>query len=256
MYLRRIEAIATGQNTGYPWTVPAIRTLRELTFQSPVTFFVGENGSGKSTLLEAIALRAALPPATGAPLSADDTLDSVRPLAKSLRLGWRPRTHQGFFLRAEDFFGFIRTVRQRKEAMDSMADRFADDARVQGYMRAQKTALEDRYGADPYARSHGESFLDFFLSRCVPSGLHLIDEPEAALSPQRQLAFVSLLKDLSAAGAQFIVATHSPIILACPGACCLHFDDSGVNALAYDDLPHVTLLRSFLAAPERFVRDL
>ncbi|MDR1284121.1 MAG: AAA family ATPase, partial [Opitutaceae bacterium] len=239
----------------YPFTVPSLGGFDALEITTPVTFFVGENGSGKSTLLEAVALAARLPPATGAPLEHDETLDAVRPLARALRLGWRPRTHYGFFLRAEDFFNFARETRRRAESMDEMAERFKDDPRVRGYMFAQKQALTSRYGEDLHAMSHGESFLKFFQSRCVPGGLYLIDEPEAALSPQRQLAFLSLMKALVEEGAaQFIVATHSPLLLAYPDARLLCFDDGRLAETAYDDLPHVQLTRNFLASPERFLR--
>ena len=256
-FLRRLEVMVGPDRDKYPFSVPALRELDVLAFTSAVTFFVGENGSGKSTLLEAIALGAKLPPATGKPLEHDETLASVKPLADALRLGWRPRTKYGFFLRAEDFFNFARDLRRRGETMDAMAERFADDPRVSGYMFAQKQALTSRYGEDLHALSHGESFLTFFKSRCVPGGLYLIDEPEAALSPQRQLAFLSLMKELVEHGsAQFIIATHSPLLLAYPGARILTFDDGAVRETADDDLPHVTLTRHFLAEPERYLRRL
>lgn len=242
---------------GYPFTVPALHDLDRLEFTTPVTFFVGENGSGKSTLLEAMALKAKLPPATGMALKDDSTLQPVEPLAKAMRLSWLPRTKKGFFLRAEDFFNFARSLKNRGEEMQELADRFADDARVRGYMLAQKAAMDNRYGEDLHAMSHGESFLQFFQARFVPKGLYLIDEPEAALSPQRQLAFISLMKRIvEEEEAQLIVATHSPLLLAYPGARILQFGESGVQETAFDDLEHVNLMRSFLANPDRFVRDL
>ncbi len=246
-----------GDAGSYPFSVPALASFSALDFTTPVTFFVGENGSGKSTLLEAIALKARLPPATGGPLEHDETLDPVRPLALALRLAWRPRTRFGFFLRAEDFFNFASGMRRRAESMDEMAERFGDDPRVRGYMFAQKQAITSRYGEDLHAVSHGEGFLKFFHSRCVPGGLYLIDEPEAALSPQRQLAFLSLVKTLVEEGdAQFIVATHSPLLLAYPGARILGFDEGAIVETAYADLPHVTLTKSFLENPERYLRQL
>ena len=241
----------------YPFSVPTLASFSALNVTTPVTFFVGENGSGKSTLLEAIALKAKLPPTTGVPLEHDETLEPVRPLALALRLGWQPRTRFGFFLRAEDFFNFASGMRRRAESMDDMAERFGDDPRVRGYMFAQKQAITSRYGEDLHAVSHGEGFLKFFQSRCVPGGLYLIDEPEAALSPQRQLAFLSLVKTLVEEGdAQFIVATHSPLLLAYPGARILSFDEGAIVETAYGDLPHVTLTKSFLENPERYLRQL
>lgn len=257
MFLRQISRISDGEEKGFPFDIPALRSIKTLKFDDPVTLFVGENGSGKSTLLEAIALGAKLPPATGAPLEHDETLAAVRPFARELRLGWRPRTRYGFFLRAEDFFNFARDTKRRTESMDEMAERFKDDPRVRAYMFGQKQALTSRYGEDLHALSHGESFLKFFESRFVPGGLYLIDEPEAALSPQRQLAFLSLMKGLVEEGSsQFIVATHSPLLLAYPGATILSFDETGLAEAAYDDLPHVTLTKSFMENPERYLRQL
>jgi predicted ATPase len=258
IYLRSASAGAGEKRQDrYPFAVPALRELDRLEFTTPVTFFVGENGSGKSTLLEAMALKAKLPPATGQPLECDPTLEAVKPLAEAMKLGWLPRTKKGFFLRAEDFFNFARSLKSRGESMDALADRFADDPTVRGYMLAQKAAMDARYGEDLHALSHGESFLQFFQARFVPGGLYLIDEPEAALSPQRQLAFLSLLKRVvEAERSQFIIATHSPLLLAYPGARILQFDSAGVRETVYEDLEHVSLMRSFLAKPERFTRDL
>lgn len=257
-YLRRIEVDGVCDRSAYPFSVPALARLETLEFTGPVTCFVGENGSGKSTLLEAIALRARLPMAGGVPTGErDETLEAVRPLAAALRLGWKPRTRRGFFLRAEDFFRFGRTTRETMRGLSNLEARFADDARVRGYMRAQREALAGRYGDDPQARSHGEEFLEFFRSRCVPGGLFLLDEPEAALSPQRQLALLSLMRELVEQGrAQFILATHSPLLLAYPQARLLAFDDQGIGEACYDELPHVTLTRAFLADPERYLRHL
>ncbi len=257
IFLRRIVKEGKGCSGEYPFSVPALADLSTLEITTPVTFFVGENGSGKSTLLEAVALKAKLPPATGLPLEHDETLEPVRPLAAALRLGWQPRTRHGFFLRAEDFFNFASSMRRRAESMDEMAERFGDDPRVRGYMFAQKQAITSRYGEDLHAVSHGEGFLKFFESRFVPGGLYLIDEPEAALSPQRQLAFLSLMKTLvEECDSQFIIASHSPLLLGYTGARILSFDDGVLAEAQYEELAHVTLTKSFLCDPERYFRQL
>lgn len=160
-------------------------------------------------------------------------------------------------MRAEDFFNFARSIKVRGESMEALADRFKDDATVRGYMLGQKAAMDNRYGEDLHAISHGESFLQFFQARFLPKGLYLIDEPEAALSPQRQLAFLSLMKRMvEEESAQLIIATHSPLLLAFPGARIMQFDGTGIHETPYKDLEHVTLVRSFLANPDRFLRDL
>ena len=244
----------------YPFAVPAVRTLDALDLGAPVVFFVGENGSGKSTLLEALAVAAELP-TLGADEAADDaTLAGPRALAAALRLAWSRRTRRGFFLRAEDFFGHLRrqardAARVRREERERLArdprDRFgwsdddpnADDAEAGRLLR--------RFDA----RSHGESFIETFADR-MGDGLYLLDEPEAPLSPQRQLAFLAILDEAVRAGAQCIIATHSPILLAYPGARIYAFDDPPVREVPYAELPHVTLTRDFLAAPERYLKHL
>lgn len=255
------------QARSFPFAVPAIRSLTTLAFPAPVTFLVGENGSGKSTLLEALAIATALP-AIGSELrmDEDETLHAQQRLASALKLTWnRGRSRHGFFLRAEDFFGFTRTLaRMRAGFLAEMAgidaeyrDR-SEHARTlrMGPVRGSLRALEERYGIDLDANSHGESFLALFRSRLVPRGLYLLDEPEAPLSPQSQLALLAMLKDMIAQEAQFIIATHSPILLAFPGATIYSFDEHPARAVDYDELEHVALTRDFLADPARFLRHL
>jgi len=249
----------------FPFTVPAIRSLGSLELRGPVTFFVGENGSGKSTLLEAIAAAAGLPAVGSADLALDQTLTAQRTLGDALSLVWSPRTTRGFFLRAEDFFGFTKRLAvMRAELLARLAEiegEYADRSDyakglAMGPVRASLGALEERYGADLDANSHGQSFLKLFQSRFVPNGLYLLDEPESPLSPQSQLALMAMMGEMLARGAQFIVATHSPILLAFPGATIYSFDRTPVEAVPYDELDHVVLTREFLAAPERYVRRL
>ncbi|HVH67159.1 MAG TPA: AAA family ATPase [Gemmatimonadales bacterium] len=251
----------------FPFSIPAIRTLDELTLERPVTFFVGENGSGKSTLLEGIAAAAGLPTVGAADLTADETLAAQRRLARALRLSWSRRTTRGFFLRAEDFFGFAkRLARERSDLLARLRDveqeyRAADRSDyamslATGPARASLADMERRYGVDLDANSHGESFLKLFQSRFVPGGLYLLDEPEAPLSPQSQLALLALLADMVSQDAQFVIATHSPILLALPGAAIYSFDSPPVHAVAYETLDHVALTRDFLNHPERYLRRL
>ena len=127
---------------------------------------------------------------------------------------------------------------------------------AQGVVRGQRRALAEKYGEDADARSHGESFLALFRARFVPGGLYLLDEPEAPLSPQRQLALLSMLKEMTAQEAQFIIATHSPILMALPGADILSFDTAPVRRVSYEEVEHVTLTRDFLNNPEAFLRHL
>ena len=250
---------------GYPFDVPAIRNLAEIRFDSAVTLFVGENGTGKSTLLEAIALAADLPSAGTTELARDASLDPVRPLAAALRLGWSARLRRGCFFRAEDFLGFVRRVETTRAELRAAADQVAIDKASQGegeVRRAQAPytgqigAITARNGEDAEGRSHGESFLSFFRSRLRQRGLFVLDEAEAALSPLRQLAFLALLREAERAGAQVLMATHAPIVLAYPGATILSFDGGRVERVRFDDLEHVRLTRAVLADPDAFTRRL
>jgi predicted ATPase len=256
IFLRTVERLGDVENgSGYPFAVPPLRELRRLDFTAPVTFFVGENGAGKSTLLEAIALRGRLPSVTPQPLEHEAALVPIHPLARSLRLTWQPRTHLGFFLRVEDFFTLCRDLKRRNEMMEAVSA-FADDPESHASPRPQKQPFDSRGVEDLPALSHGESFLKFLQSRCRPSGLHVLDEPEAALSPQRQIVLLKMIRRLVQENAQFIIATHSPLLLAFPGAQILCFDSGTIKEVAYEELPHVTLTRAFLEKPERFLDDL
>ena len=265
-HLRSVEwKGARPDASAFPFSVPAIRTLETIAFGPAVTFFVGENGSGKSTLLEAIAAGAALPTVGGSETGSDESLVAQRQLAKALRLTWTKRARRGFFLRAEDFFGFQKRVvqqqRELRERLDEVERSFAgasEHARglARGPAAGQLHDVVRRYGENPDGRSHGEAFLELVRGRLVNDGLYLMDEPEAALSPQSQLAFLALLFETVRRNAQFVIATHSPIILSFPGARIFSFDRMPVAQVAWEDLEHVTLTREFLNQPGRFLREL
>jgi predicted ATPase len=193
----------------------------------------------------------------------DNTLAAQRELGEAFRLTWSRRTHRGFFLRAEDFFGFTKALARMRADMlaelDSVAESYAArsaHARElrEGPLRASLADMERRYGHDLDANSHGQSFLKLFRNRFVPDGLYLLDEPEAPLSPQSQLGLLAMIKDMVSDDAQFIIATHSPILLAFPGATIYSFDEAPVAQVPYEMLDHVVLTRDFLRDPERFLR--
>jgi predicted ATPase len=251
--------------TGFPFNVPVVRSLTELSLDADVTFFVGENGSGKSTLLEGIALAAELP-AIGSSAAGDDmTLEAQRQLGRALKLAWNRRTRKGFFLRAEDFFGFTKQLSKTRDEMQQRLAELEEEYKdrssyakglAQGPMWTSLAEMGRRYGVNLDANSHGESFLKLFQSRFVPGGLYLLDEPEAPLSPQSQLGLMAMVHDMVAHDAQFIIATHSPILLAFPGARIYSFDQTPVAEVEYEALQHVALTRDFLNDRERFLRRL
>ena len=249
----------------YPFSIPAVKTLTDLEFSAPVTFFVGENGSGKSTLLESIAAAAGSITAGSDGVEQDATLASVRRLAGALKLSWTKRTRKGFFLRAEDYFGYVKRMAKIREGLegdlreiDMEFEGKSDYARGLARMPFLKElhAMQERYGKDLDSYSHGESFYTFFRARFVPDGLYLLDEPEAPLSPLRQLGFLTMLKEMVAHNAQFIIATHSPILLAYPGATIYSFDAPPVAAVDFDSLEHVRITRDFLNNPDSFLQHL
>jgi predicted ATPase len=249
----------------FPFTLEIIRSLHEIEFTSPVTFFVGENGSGKSTVLEAIACAVESIAVGSESVRTDKSLAPLRKLAQYFRLAWNKRTRKGFFLRAEDFFGYAKSMRQTKEEFqqelkniqDEYKDRSAYAAALASMpFQGQLADMQRRYGDGLDSYSHGESFLTLFQSRFVPDGLYLLDEPEAALSPLRQLTFLSAVKQMVQEGAQFIIATHSPIILALPDSQILQFANGRLEGVKYDQLEHVQLMKDFLNNPDSFLRHL
>ncbi len=266
-HLRSIEVRKTAKRdvNRFPFSVPVIRELDALAFDAPVTFLVGENGSGKSTLLEAIAAAAALPTVGSESIQHDATLDAQRFLGKCLKLTWSRRALRGFFLRAEDFFGFTKALaKQRAELLTRLAEIDAEYGEGRDYARGlarlpAMTSLHDmeqRYGVDLDANSHGQSFLKLFQSRFVPDGLYLLDEPEAPLSPQSQLALISMMREMVGQNAQFIIATHSPILLGYPDARIYSCDSVPVKAVPFEELEHVVITREFLNGRERYLRHL
>jgi predicted ATPase len=224
----RVRAGADEPRSGYPWGLPAIRAVaaseRGLELHEQVTYLIGENGSGKSTLLEAIATAAGMNPEGGSSNFAFSTRESHSPLGDSIVLvrgTRRPRTD--FFLRAESLF----TAATYLEQIGGLA----------------------AYGGRSlHEQSHGESFLAVMLKRFGPDGLYLLDEPEAALSTQNCLTFLRRVHQLVRDGSQFVIATHSPIILAYPNATIYEFSDAGVRHVPYEDAEPVRLTHSFLAA--------
>ena len=259
-----LRALPTADND-FPFNLPLVQTFNELTFTSPVTFLVGENGSGKSTLLEAIAIAAGSIAVGSQELGRDATLAPVRKLADCLRLSWQRRTHKGFFLRAEDFFGYARRMAQVQAELDADLQAVDQEYKSRSKMAAdlarmpyagELQALRQHYGDGLDSRSHGESFLALFQARLRPDGLYLLDEPEAPLSPLRQLAFLTILKQMVAQDCQFIIATHAPILMAFEGAVILSFDSLPIRPVAFDQLEHVNLTRDFLNNPSAFLNHL
>lgn len=220
----------------YPFTVPAIQSLESLEVRSRVCFFVGENGSGKSTLLEAIADNYGFGREGGSRNFYQTTTDSVAdiaPLSKALRVAFSARTGRGFYLRAESFFNVA--------------------------TRVDELGVQDGYGGRSlHDQSHGESFLSLLENRFGRKGFYVLDEPEAALSPQRQLSMLVLLHSLlqSNNDIQFLIASHSPILLAYPEAQIFSFDGGKIREISYRETSPYQIVSRFLARPEVYLNEL
>ena len=265
IHLESVQRRPFPKAKAFPFTLPVLQSLEELRFETPVTLLVGENGSGKSTVLEGLACAADMVVVGSESTRTDKSLVHARELAKYFRLGWKKRTHRGFFLRAEDFFGYARRLNEMRAGMEADLDEIDAEYKdrsdyARGLARSstlgQLGALQQRYGEGLDAHSHGESFLELFQARFVPQGLYLLDEPEAPLSPIRQLALIKIIRDMVEQEGQFIIATHSPILMAFPGATLLNFDGGEIRPARYEDLEHVRLMRDFLQDPEAFLRNL
>jgi len=213
----------------YPFNIPAISGMGRLEFNAGVTVFMGENGSGKSTLIEAIAIKAGFNPEGGSKHFTTRLRPSESDLVDALRLtrGTR-REKSGFFLRAETMFNVATEAEQYRE-----------------------------YGwADLHEMSHGEAFFWLAQNRFRAGGLYMLDEPEAALSPQRQLALLVRMHELVTGGSQVLMSTHSPILMAYPGATIYLLNDAGIRRIAYEDTEHYTITLSFLRDRDRMLRML
>lgn len=263
IHLRSICIEQTSEaDSAYPFSLPLVQQFGTLALESPMTVFVGENGSGKSTLLEAVAAAIGLPTVGGSSVDHDPTLMPARRLAAEMKLVWTRKTRRGFFLRAEDFFNFTRRINETRAEMEDLHREYEGKQGIgwdiaRGAVSGQRAQIVGRYGEDADARSHGESFLNLFESRFVPNGLYLLDEPEAPLSPQRQLALMSMMmRMVEERDAQFIVATHSPILMGFPEAHLVSFDVLPPQRVAYEETEHVSLTRDFLVNREAFLRHL
>ncbi|MGH3622135.1 MAG: AAA family ATPase [Sciscionella sp.] len=242
-FIQRVRLAPGADTSRYPFTLPAVAQLARsggLTLAPGVTFVVGENGTGKSTLVEAIAVAAGFNPEGGSQNFRFATRASESSLGDHLILTWgtaKPRT--GFFLRAESYYNVASEIERLDRDPGS------------------PPLLPAYGGVSPHERSHGESFVDLVTYRFGPGGLYLLDEPEAALSVRGCMAVLARLAELAGQGCQIVVATHSPILLALPGATIYEIAEDGeTERVDYDQALPVRLTRDFLAAPDRFLRYL
>ena len=261
VFLNQISMKSAPLLEGYPFTLPIIESFEQLEFRSPVTFLVGENGSGKSALLEAIAVGLKCPTLGALDVERDPMLIEARKLAQHLTFSRRKHPRNKLFFRAENAIGFTRRVNATMSELDKMLADF--DNNLSGYSRTlamgtvagQRQAFTARYGENPDGKSHGEWFLEVMQNRLHRNGLYLLDEPETPLSPIRQLSLLSIIKAMVAQNCQFIIATHSPILMALPEAQIMQFDNR-ITSAPWDQVEHVEITKAFLNDPASFLRHL
>ena len=232
-YIKEVNLPST-LNDEYPFNIPAIKHLKEvggISFKKPVTIFVGENGTGKSTLIEAIAVAMGFNAEGGSREFYFDTCDTHSTLHEYIKIVKFFHPRDGFFLRAESFYN------------------------TASYL--EENSLLKRYGyVSFHKQSHGESFLALVRNRFEGNGLYILDEPEAALSPQRLLSLLIAIDDVVKNNSQFIIATHSPIIMAYPNADILQFTDTGIEKVSYRETEHYKFMKQFMDAPEQMMKYL
>jgi predicted ATPase len=240
-YLKRIwlDPSRIASREAYPFCLPLLRDDFELGFDRAITIIVGENGTGKSTLLEGIAVLAGFDEAGGAkgyrPVDHSEALEVTGgALSGALRASWLPKINNGWFFRAESFFSVARYM-----------DR-VNNENIPGV----------RSGTPPdfLSHSHGEGFLRFFDERCQRQGIFIFDEPESALSPSRQIAFLKLMRRMEDIGhCQIIMATHSPMLMAYPNATLLRLTKYGLEPVTVKETDHYKVMREFCEDPKGFV---
>ena len=220
----------------YPFNIAVIKETKSLTFSSPVTFFVGENGSGKSTLLEAVTRKCGIMMWQGIPRPRYKASPYEKELYKAVDVKWQEKKVPGSFFGSHIFRNF---------------------AQLWDEWLTMDPGLADYLGGESFmSKSHGQSLMAFFRSRFQIEGIYFLDEPETALSPKSQVELLKLIDEMSQAGhAQFIIATHSPILLACPDARILNFDTSPVQQIDYKQTDHYRIYKDFMADPGNYMTN-
>jgi predicted ATPase len=254
-------SINTNKQQPFPFYIPAVRFAKNIELDK-VTIFVGDNGSGKSTLLETIAYAVNLPLIGGFIGSVAD-FEAARTLNPYLHLDWKRNTSVGFFFRAEDFSAFVDSAEREKnkllEQLRDLQGKVSDSVikQMSESMNYSLRQMREEYGEDMLAFSHGEAYLKILQTRIANKGIYLLDEPEAALSPLKQLSLiVFILEVLKNNNSQFIIATHSPILMGIPGALLYEIQEDAIQRVEFTDTEHYRITKTFLDNPQAYLLHL
>lgn len=261
IFLRQVLRIKRDNRSDYPFHMSIINDIESISFDKPITFFIGENGSGKTTLLETIMM---LTNTVNLLPEESRRQEGPKRLSKSFKAVWHKKTSRGFYLKSQSFINFIEHMdsmkRETQKGLDDLKKSFEGRSSyalelAQGPYNKTLSALEDKYGKGLDKMSHGEGYMELFKSRLVPKGLYILDEPELSLSPMRQLALISLIKEMISQDCQFIIITHSPILMAMKESIILDFDNK-LSQVDYEQVAHVQLTKEFLNHPDSFLKYL
>jgi len=263
MSFLRSFSINTDKQHPFPFNIPAVRFGRQVAMGESVTIFVGDNGTGKSTLLESIAYGLDLPLIGGRIGKASASFEAAKAIRPYVEFQWKWEVRNGFFFRAEDFSHFIDDADREREKIamefldlkgkvdDSVIEQMRENMRYAGHR------MRRDYGQDVNTFSHGEAYLTILQTRIMEKGIFLLDEPEAALSPLRQLSLLAFILEVLKHGkAQFIIATHSPILMGIPDALLYQIREDGMEQVSYKETDHFRITKRFLDDPESYLRHL
>ncbi len=252
----------TGKTNPFPYSIPAIKFAKNIHLGAPVNFFIGDNGTGKSTLLETIAFRLQLPHMDGSGY-AKRSFAAAHTLTPYLEVDYAMKRTVGFFFRAEDFGDYLNSVDRRDAHLHTQMDELEGNVpehilqEMKDNANYQLYHMRKNYGQELQSFSHGEAYLHIIQEKIKSRGIYLLDEPEAALSPAKQLSLIYFMQEhLKSNQSQFIIATHSPILMAFPQANLYEINEEGMKATALEATEHYTITKSFLNNPDLYLRHL
>lgn len=253
--------INTGKTHPYPFDIPAIKHAKNIKIQTPITFLIGENGSGKSTLLETIACRLQLPHMDGYGYG-KKCFDAAKRLLSYLELEWKIERSVGFFFRAEDFGDYLNSVHRADIHLHNQMSELEGEVPPHVIQQMKDSAnyqlhkVRRDFGQELDSFSHGEAYMHIMRKMVNQRGIYLLDEPEASLSPAKQLEFIYFLNHhLKNFNSQFIIATHSPMLMAYPEATIYEITENEMQQTALEDTEHYSITKNFLNNPKSFLRE-